>query len=160
MLFLMALPAFAQDDGPPISIASPDTGSTFVFGELKSRSLIWNARDKVLIARVTFTDSEMSANTPQDDTEDFRLPGISFDPAKGIFSAKSAKGAIIPVARIKKVLFVKSIEVLPNARVRVMHERGVVNVTLEAIDPNDPAMRPGPATPGGEHDVDIHKILN
>jgi hypothetical protein len=161
-LFLFALPvlALAQDDGPPIAIMSPDTGSTFVYGTLKSRSLVWIKRDKMLIARVTFTDSGQDSSSQQDDTEDFRLPGVRFDEAKGIFSATTAKGEVIPVAYIKKVLFVKSIEVLPNARVRVRHDHGVVNVTLEAISPSDPAMHAAPPDPDDEHSVDSNKILN
>ncbi len=149
-----------RDDGPAISITSPDVGSTFVFGELKQRSLIWNKHTKMLVARVTFTDSELSDNTPQDDSLEFRLPGVAFDEARGLFTATAPNGEVIPVARIKRQLFIKSIEVLPNARVRVIHQRGTVTVILEAISPNDPAMHPAPANPDGEHQVDVNKILN
>ena len=154
-------PPSVQEEAPPISITSPDTGSTYVFGSLKSRSLFWNGRDHVLFARVTFTDADLlDNNSPQDDTLEFRLPGVAFDAAKGIFSATTAKGEVIPVARIKKQLFLKTIEILPNARVRVLRERGTVTVILEAISPNDPAMHPQPANPNGEHAVDIRQILN
>ncbi|MEI9998212.1 MAG: hypothetical protein WDO13_03110 [Verrucomicrobiota bacterium] len=166
--FALALAARAEDgaleppdDGPPISITSPDVGSTYVFGTLKGRQLYWDARGKMLMARVTFTDADLlDNNAPQDDTHDFRLPGVNFDAAKGIFSAITAKGEVIPVARIRKTLFIKSIEVLPNARVRVIHERGTISVVLEAISPNDPAMHPSPTNPNGEHSMDINKILN
>jgi hypothetical protein len=152
--------AFAQDEAPPISITSPDTGSTFVFSTLKARSLIWNKYQRMLIARLTFTEDDENINTPQDDTLEFRLPGITFDQVKGVFSATSAKGEVIPVAQIKKQLFLKTIEVLPNAHVRVIRQRGNVSVILEAISPNDPAMHPGPSNPDGEHAVDIRQILN
>jgi len=164
LLFLLASPAaaLAQDDTPPpISITSPDTGSTYAFGSLKSRSLYWSARDHMLIARVTYTDSDaLENNSPQDDTMEFRLPGITFDNTKGVFSATSAKGEVIPVAHMKKTLFLKTIEILPNARVRVIRERSTVTVILEAISPNDPAMHPSPTNPDGEHKVDIRQILN
>jgi len=152
--------AFAQDDAPPVSITSPDTGSTFVFSTLKTRALMWNKSSRMLIARLTFTEDDENSSTPQDDTLEFRLPGISFDEAKGIFSATSAKGEVIPVAQIKKQLFLKTIEILPNAHVRIIRERGNVSVILEAISPNDPAMHPAPSSSDGEHAVDIRQILN
>jgi len=152
----------AEDDGPPISITSPDVATTFAFGTVKNRALFWNKSGKVLIARVTFTDAEQNSGQSNEDTHDFRLPGISFDEAKGVFMATTAKGEVIPVARIKKTLFIKSIEVLPNAVVRILHPRGNVTVILEAISPNDPAMHPTPANADSDatHKVDIDKILN
>ncbi len=150
-----------KDDGPPISITSPDTGSTYAYGTLKQRSLYWSAHDKMLMARVVFSNEEdTDSTTPQDDTLEFRLPGVTFDQAKGIFSATTAKGEVIPIAHIRKQLFVKTIEMLPNARVRVIHERGVVNVILEAISPNDPAMHPGQSNPDGERPVGFKDMFN
>jgi hypothetical protein len=154
---------FAQDDGPPISITSPDAAMTFATGTVKSHDLIWNKSRKVLIARVTFTDAEQNLGQVNDDTHEFRLPRISFDAAKGVFFATTAKGEIIPVAHFKKILFIKSIETLPNAVIRIVHPTGGnVTVILEAISPNDPAMHSGPANsdPDGTHQVDIDKIRN
>jgi hypothetical protein len=148
-----------EDDGPPIAITSPDTGTTFAFGTVKTHALIWNKKEQVLIARVTFTDADQTENTAQDDTHEFRLPGVTFDEAKGVFFATTAKGEVIPVARIKKALFIKSIETLPNARVRILHPRGNLTVILEAISPNDPAMHPAPGNPDGTHQVDINQVL-
>ncbi len=144
-----------------ISITSPDKATTFVYGSIKERALVWNKKEKVLIARVTFTDAEQSSGQANDDRHDFRLPGVSFDEAKGFFFATSAKGVTVPVAHIKKALFFKTIEVLPNAAVRILRERGNVTVLLEAISPNDPAMHPSPknSDPDGTHKVDADKIL-
>jgi hypothetical protein len=152
----------AQDDGPPISITSPDAATTFAFGEIKNHALIWNKGQKMLIARVTFTDANQNLGQANDDTHEFRLPGVTFDPVKRIFSATTAKGEVIPVAHFKKVLFIESIETLPNAVVRVVHPKGVVTVILEAISPNDPALHPSPdnSDPDATHPVDIDKILN
>ncbi|HEX4140168.1 MAG TPA: hypothetical protein VHY09_07455 [Candidatus Methylacidiphilales bacterium] len=151
----------ARDDGPPISITSPDTGSTFVYGTLKGRQLYWSKSQKMLIARVTFTDASMlDNNSPQDDSMEFRLPGVAYDEGRGVFSATTAKGEVIPVAHIKKALFIKTIEVLPNARVRIIHEHGTVNVILEAISPNDPAMHPAPVNPDGTYTTSFDKLLN
>jgi hypothetical protein len=154
--------ASAEDDGPPISITSPDAGTTFAFGTIKNHSLIWNKSGKMLLAHVTFTDEELTENTPQEDVHEFRLPGISLDEAKGVFYATTAKGEIIPVAHYKKTLFLKTIEVLPNANIRILHPRGVISVILEAISPNDPAMHPAPGNtdPDATHKLDINKILN
>ena len=154
---------FAQDDGPPIAITSPDKGTTFAFGTIKTHSLIWN--NNMLVARVTFTDQDVTTQEASDDTLEFRLPGVTFDSAKGIFYAQTATGEMIPVAHIKKTLFLKSIETLPNAHVRVIHPKGVVSVVLEAISPNDPSMHPAPSTTAGSDgmhpvNIDIHNILN
>jgi len=153
------LPASSGDDGPPISITSPDTATTFAYGSIKQHILFWRKDQNVLIARITFTDADQNLGTPSDDEHDFRLPGITFDEAKGLFYATSAKGEMIPVAHIKKALFFKGVETTPNARVRVLHPRGEVTVILEAISPNDPAMHPAPDNPDGTHPVDINKIL-
>jgi hypothetical protein len=150
----------APDDGPPISITSPDAGTTFAYGSVKSHALYWNKSQKMLMARVTFTDAEQSSGQANDDSHEFHFPGVSFDEAKGVFFATTKKGELIPVARIKKALFIKTIETTPNAAVRIIHPRGNITVILEAISPNDPAMHPTPDNPDGEHKVDIDKILN
>jgi hypothetical protein len=152
----------AQDDGPPIVITSPDKATTFIYGTVKKHTLLWNKNEKVLVASVTFVEVDSSDGQTSDDTHEFRLPGISFDEAKGVFFAKSAQGEVIPVAHIKKSLFIKSIEVLPNANIRILHPKGEVTVVLEAISPNDPAMHAAPANsdPDATHQVDIKNILN
>jgi hypothetical protein len=154
--------ASAQDDGPPIAITSPDTGTTFAYGTVKSHALVWNKKEKVLIAQVIFADENSDSGPSNDDTHEFRLPGVTFDEAKGVFFATTAKGEVIPVARIKKTLFIKTIEVLPNANIRILHPRGLITVILEAISPNDPAMHPPPdnSNPDATHSLDIDKILN
>jgi hypothetical protein len=148
------------DDGPPISITSPDAGTTFAFGEIKNHSLIWDKKEKMLVAHVTFTDTEVNFGQASEDYHEFRLPGVTFDEAKGIFSATTAKGEVIPVARIKKVLFTKAIQITPNAAIRILHPRGEITVILEAISPNDPAMQPKPDDGDGTQQMDIKKILN
>jgi len=141
--FFLPHSALAQsNDGPPISITSPDTGTTFALGSIKRRALIWNSGAKILIAQVTFVDTHQDNGQSDEDTHDFRLPGVTFDEAKALFFAKSSKGELIPVARFRKTLFFKTIEATPNAAVRVIHPRGIITVILEAISPSDPAMHP------------------
>jgi hypothetical protein len=160
LFFPRALPA--EDDGPPISITSPDVATTFAYGTIKSHALIWYKNRKMLVARVTFIDADSTINTPEEDTHEFQLPGVTLDEAKGIFTATTAKGEVIPVARYKKVLFLQTIETTSNAVVRVQHPRGAVTVILEAISPDDPTLHPGPSNtdPDATHKVDINKILN
>jgi hypothetical protein len=152
----------AQDDSPPISITSPDAATTFAYGTIKTHALIWLKNKKMLVARVTFTDADSANGTPNEDTHEFRLPGVTFDEAKGVFTATTAKGEVIPVAHYKKILFLQTIETTPNAVVRVQHPRGSVTVILEAISPDDPAMHSSPANtnPDGTRQVDIDKIVN
>jgi len=140
LLALSMPPLFADDDvRPVISIASPDTATTFAFGSISKRALVWSESTQSLFAEVTFVDVDPSNSQSNDDTHRFRLPGITLDKAHGIFYATSPKGEVIPVARRTKAFFLSTIEVLPNAVVHVAHYRGVVTVSLEAIRPSDAA---------------------
>ncbi len=161
LAWLASVPLIAMEEGPPISITSPDQATTFAYGEIKNHQLIWNKNTQMLSARVTFTDQQQNLGQPNEDTHFFRLPGVTFDPVKGLFYATSAKGVVIPVAFIKKTLFIKTIEVLANANVRIIRERGSVTVILEAISPDDPSLRPAPAdtSTNDTHKVDINKII-
>jgi hypothetical protein len=167
LVLLVALPGFVQafDDGPPISITSPDNGTTFARAQIKSHTLLWYPNRKMLVACVTFTDSYLNNGQPSDDTHYFQLPGVTLDAAKGIFTATSARGEVIPVARYKKMLFIKSIEVLPNANVKIMYPAGEISVMLVALSPSDPALRPPPpgsdkSNPDGTHDIDLKSLMN
>jgi hypothetical protein len=163
-LALGALRLAAQDnDGPLISIASPDTATTFAFGTIKSRALIWDDKAQMLLAEVTFQDEQQYTLQPNDDTHRFRLPGVTLDKAHGIFYATSPKGEAIPVARKRKTLFLTTIQVLPNAIVRISHEHGDVKVTLEAIRPSDVAKvkkaQSGQDNPDGTHSINLQDLL-
>jgi len=143
LLFLLALtmlPLLADDEGGPlISIVSPDSATTFAFGSISKRALLWSESSQTFFAEITFVDEQQYTLQPNDDTHRFRLPGITLDKAHGIFYATSLKGEVIPVARKKKELFFTTIEILPNAIVRVSHRHGEVSVSLEAIRPSDAA---------------------
>jgi hypothetical protein len=156
--------AFGDDDGPPISITSPDHAITFVYGSVSQHSLFWDKKNQLLVAHLVFVDLNGNGGSTDNDAHDFRLPGVTFDQAKGIFFATSAKGEVIPVARVKKSLFFKNIETLPNATVRIQRMHGNVQIVLEAIRPDDPAMHaPPPQTntaPDGTHTVDLQSILH
>lgn len=161
---LATLPLLAEDEfKPAISIESPDTATTFAFGLIKNRSLVWSESKKILLAQVTFQEPDGTSLTGNDDTHDFRLPGISFDKAKQIYFATTATGEVIPIARRKKSFPFSTIEILPNAIVRVHHPHGVVSVTLEAIRPSDLARvqkeQEGSGSPDGTHTINIQDLL-
>ena len=176
-LLILALAVFAtgrlpaEDDEPPISITSPDHATTYVYASIQQHALLWDKRSGLLLAHIVFVPVDQEGASGDNDAHDFRLPGVTFDEKKGLFFATTAKGEVIPIARIKKTLFLKSIETLPNAVVRVEHPRGSVSVVLEAIHPNDKALRPTPASAAGPdantdsdgnqlHQVDIHDLLH
>jgi len=161
LLWPGVLPAGEGNDGPPIAITSPDTATTFAYGSIKEHILLWKKAQHVLVARITFIDVDQAMGPSNDDQHDFRLPGVTFDEAKGLFFATSSQGEVIPVARIKKALFFNTVETTPNARVRVLHPRGIVTVILEAISPDDPAMHTAPpaSNPDGTHPVNLDNIL-
>ena len=71
-----------EDDGPPISITSPDTGNTYAFGSIKHRALIWDKKTKTLIVQVTFIDSQQGDGQSNEDEHEFKLPGISSMPRR------------------------------------------------------------------------------
>jgi hypothetical protein len=167
LLALAALPVLAEDDAPPIIIKSPDAASTFAFGTIKHRALIWNESAQTLYAEITFVDEQQDNLQAEDDTHRFQLPGVTLDRAHGVFYATTAKGEAIPVAQRKKMLFGSTIQMLPNAIVRVYHRHGEVTVTLEAIRPADVArekQRQDQSTssgtnPDGSHTVNIQDLL-
>jgi len=103
LLLLVTFPALAQDDNdaPPISITSPDTGVTFAFGTVKSHTLVWDKGTKMLLAEVTFIDRDDGGpEQTVEDTHTFRLPGVTYDEARKVFIATSSRGAQIPVATL------------------------------------------------------------
>ena len=104
LLLLALLPISARaDDQAPISISSPDVASTFVFAKIKSHALVWDRKTSTLLARVTAMDDTSDGSMQaEEDTHDFRLPGVTFDASRQLYVAVSAKGEVIPVARPKK----------------------------------------------------------
>lgn len=163
----LTLPALlAQEDqpdsyGPLISITSPDTGTTFAFGTIKSHALLWDKKQKMLYAQVTFIQSEEDGELQaSEDTHQFRLPGVTFDQAHKLFFATSPKGEQVPIAQMKKKFFLDTVVVLQNAVVRIQHPRGVITVILEAVKPVESAAQvPDQTNDDGTRPVDIHRMF-
>jgi hypothetical protein len=151
-----------QEFSPVISIDSPDIATTFPTGTIKHRSLVWNDGTHTLSAEVTFEDVDQTMPEQTDDTHRFRIPGITLDKVHGIFYATSAKGEAVPVAQRKKTVFLTTIEVLPNAVVRVFHHHGEVSVKLEAIRPSELARvqkDPDDTNSTGTHTINLQDLL-
>jgi hypothetical protein len=137
---LVACPLWADepDEELPVSIKSPEEGKTFAYGDIKSRSLSWQPKRGELVAHVTFTNQLLAVGSPEEDDEYFPIPGISFDPASGTFYATAKTGEKIPIAKMHTAVLFKTIVMLPNAAVRVIHTpEGNTSVILEAIRPAD-----------------------
>ena len=167
LVFALALLGFCSgsfsvraDDGPSIAITSPDQGTTFALGDIKSHTLFWDKDSKMLMAQVTFIDNHQNDAQAKEDIHQFRLPGITFDEAKGIFFATSADGVLIPVAQVKKALFFRAVVTTPNARIRILHPRGNLTVVLEAMRPDDPALHQKPSDSDSGLKVDVDNILH
>ena len=165
LLAFIALPVAAEQEfSPVISIASPDTATTYALGSIKHHGLIWNDATQTLSAEVTFVDVDRTGPQDTDDTHRFRIPGITLNKAQGIFYATSPGGEAIPIARRKKTLFISSIEILPNAVVRIFHQHGNVSVRLEAIRPSELARvqketPDGNTNADGSHTIDLKDLL-
>ncbi len=131
-LFLLLTPIFAGE----LSIQSPDTAQTFVFGSTKTRSLRWNDKKQLLSAEITFTNESYSDsnNSSTSESFSFALPGIWYDEKSQTFYAKTPQGEVLPVAKRQKKFIGSSIEPTENARIRVQRVRGKVAVILEAVD--------------------------
>jgi hypothetical protein len=71
------------DDGPLITIQSPETASTFAYGSIKSRSLMWNKQKRMLFAHITFVDGEDGSASANQDSFDFEFPGVMLDDTQG-----------------------------------------------------------------------------
>ena len=158
LVAIPSLPLPAQvDDGPAIVINSPDTGSTYVYGSIKDHYLSWDKKARMLVAHVVCIDTLDNSGSAREDSHDFRLPGVTLDETKGIFYALTAKGERVPVAKYKKTLFIQSVETLPNARIRIQRQQGDIFVVLEALRPDDPALK---APPGDTQQVRFEDLLN
>jgi hypothetical protein len=161
MLLLASLPGVqvrAFDDAPPVSITSPDQATTYSLNSIRTHELVWDDKRQLLIAHVVFVPLDSDGGPADEDAHDFRLPGVRFDRATGLFSAVSSKGDIIPVARMKKTLFLKTIETLPNAIVRIQNHRGQVGVVMEAVRADSPALR-APLEADQPHTIDVKQIF-
>ncbi len=122
-----------------LQILSPDTAQTYAGGVTTRFLLNWDSRGQVLRAFVTFTNSPyQDTQTPRREEQfSFRFPGVTLDPATGVFSARDPAGNLIPVAvkvRRRGGFFSRSnpIEPTAGATIYVTKISGRVAVRLTA----------------------------
>lgn len=132
---LLVLPALAWADVKPVKvqIISPETPQSWSYGEMTNHRLIWDAAKKQFRAQLTFSEGAYASDpSPQMDKEtyDCPFPGISYDETTQLFSAKTKKGKIVPLAQRKKTLFGSQIELLPTSRVTIYNFSGKLIVVL------------------------------
>jgi hypothetical protein len=118
------------------SITSPDHPQTFAYGRVTWHQLYLERASGELAARITFSNSPyVSDEEPRrDESFDFRLPGIKFDPARRTFFASGRRGVLIPVARLRGDPSCGWIDLAPGAKIYLLKESGRVTAILTATD--------------------------
>lgn len=125
-----------------LKIASPDKAQTFTDGTTTRHLLNWDERGqalRVFLVFVGYSSTQGNGNNRVEEQFGFRVPGITFDAASGVFSARGPSGKAIPVARRVRggggLRTQNAIEPTVGTRIFVSIVEGEVKVTLTA----DPA---------------------
>jgi hypothetical protein len=118
-----------------IGITSPDHPQTFAYGEMIWHQL-YECTNGELGARITFSNLPyVGDDTPRtDEPFDFHFPGVRVDSARGTFFARSRRGELIPVARIRQFPLYDWIDLSPGAKIYLLKDHGRVTATLTATD--------------------------
>lgn len=122
----------------PASLRSPEVAHTYADNSLLWHQLRWLPASNQLVATVTFSNLDYISRVESrhDETFNFPLPGVKFDPRTNTFSVSGSRGEAVPVAVLHTDFIGKSIELLPTARLLVTHHpHGQVTVRLL---PNQP----------------------
>jgi hypothetical protein len=117
-----------------ISITSPDHAQTFAYGEMISHQLYLEHTAGKLVARITFSNSPYAGDDEprRDESFDFRFPNVQFDSARRVFFARSGRGELIPVARLRQGLAWGWVDLAPGAKMYLLKDSGRVTATLTA----------------------------
>ena len=131
--------ARAQEELDPIArLKSPDTRETFVYGDIKKRTLYWSEKKQEMSASITVSNAKYSGNSNDDESLDFRLPGVRFDKATNQFYVVMADtNKRIPFAEKKKAFMGSSILPARNIMIRVIKTGANVNVTVDVFAPEE-----------------------
>lgn len=118
-----------------ISITSPDHAQTFTYGQMNWHQLYERSNGE-LGARITFSNLPyVGDGTPRtDEPFDFHFPQTRLDSERGVFFAKSGRGQLVPVARIRHFLLYNWIDLSPGAKMYLVKDHGRVTATLTATD--------------------------
>jgi hypothetical protein len=121
----------------PTAVRSPETAQTYADNSILWHQLRWLPASHELVATITFSNIDyVSRVEPRhDETYTFPLPGVKFSPDTGVFSIAGGHGQGVPVARLRDDHLVRSVELLPTARVLVTNRGGHIVVRLVADQP-------------------------
>ena len=129
--FLARLPAVVAQ---PAILHSPTQAETYSDNSVLWQQLRWLPESRQLVATLTLSNiNYVSDIEPRhDETFDFALPGVAFDSATGMFYLHRPHRKTVPFAVVRHSLLLKSIELLPSARLNVSNHGGQVSVELSA----------------------------
>jgi hypothetical protein len=121
-------------NGQQIAIASPDHAYTFAYGTAFSHQVDRDQVTDQLIARVTFSNYPYTTDRQPrcDETFDFRLPGLQFDPQRRIFFCRSRGNQSIPVAEYRPNLPYGGYQLSSFAQIFLVKRSGHVTAVLNA----------------------------
>ncbi|HSI86257.1 MAG: hypothetical protein ACAI35_03970 [Candidatus Methylacidiphilales bacterium] len=123
--------AHAQELTPIAQIKSPDTGSTYAYGDAKKRALYWSEKKQELSAQITFSDAKYATQVSEE-TLEFRLPGVRYDKDKKEFYVVMAKDNQRVLFAVRKKAFMgTSIVPVRNAVIRVIKTGSSVNIVAD-----------------------------
>lgn len=116
-----------------ISITSPQHAQTFAYGEMIWHQLYLDTAGG-LAARITFSNLPYAdGDQPRrDESFDFYFPGIRFDSTQQTFFVRRGHGEPIPVARFRKGLACRWVDLAPGAKIGLLKEHGRVTAILAA----------------------------
>jgi hypothetical protein len=130
--FAASVSAFAS----AASVVSPNHPQSFAFGEMIWNQLYLERAGGELAARITFSNSPYASEDDprRDESFDFRFPGIRFDATRRTFFVRGRGGQMIPVARFRRDLFCRWVDLAPGAKIYLLKESGRVTAILTATD--------------------------
>jgi hypothetical protein len=143
IMALFAIAITSQSQAETLTIPSPNQGQTRSQSSISRYGLHWNKSQQKFTAIITFSNANYiaEADRQDQDTFTFELPGVLFDPEKNVFYAVSDSGQRMTIAESKRVLFGKSIELLPSATIYAEKNHGAVTVKLVVTDGPTPDSR-------------------
>jgi len=117
-----------------ISITSPNHAQTFAYCSMISHQLYRDCSAGELVARITFSNLPYYDDDQprQDESFDFYFPGVQFNSARQTFFARSRRGELIPVARLRQGLAYGWVDLAPGVKIYLVKESGRVTATLTA----------------------------
>ena len=159
LLVLAVLPATARAQTPAVEVASPNHVEIYAKSSVTQHTLYWDKQRGELMVSLQFSDSEYTDTTAHDETFDFPIPGVVFDPKSGLFTIDDGRGNPLPVARRHTVVFIPEIEPAPNAAFRIRRDdNGKIGVVLTVYRP-EVAAALGQLPQPGEKTVPLQSLF-